>query len=331
MLLMMIGMHQVYAQTDSLIMNNGQTLVGEIKNMTRNIIVVETDYSDSDFKIEWDKVSQIFSEEFYLMTLSSGARLNASINTDTANIENVILNTGSETITTTIGEVVFMKPLEGDFISRMTAAVSVGYNLTKSNNLKQFSSRINLGYLANFWSLKLSYDAVRSSQDDVTDIKRTNANGDFTYFLKNDWFLLFSQEFLQNDEQLLALRSTTRAGIGKYFVHTNSTTFGVSTGANWNNERFTDETPTRNSVESYVGAQLDMFDVGDLNLFTGFTVYPSITEQGRVRADFKVDLKYDLPYDFFITLGFTNNFDNKPIEGASKNDYVFQTTFGWEL
>jgi hypothetical protein len=74
-----------------------------------------------------------------------------------------------------------------------------------------------------------------------------------------------------------------------------------------------------------------MFDVGDLNLFTGFTVYPSITEQGRVRADFKVDLKYDLPYDFFITLGFTNNFDNKPIEGASKNDYVFQTTFGWEL
>jgi hypothetical protein len=327
----LMGFETLSAQTDSLIMKNGQFLVGEIKSMSRSVIVVETDYSDSDFKIEWDEVSQIFSDQYYLVTLSNGTRLNASINTDSSNTESIILTTSLGVMNAAIEEIVYLKPVEGDFISRMTASVSVGYNITKSNNLHQFNSRMNLGYLANLWSLAASYDAVHSSQDDVEPTKRTDATINFTYFLKNDWFLLFSQEFLQNDEQLLALRATSKIGFGKYLTHTNSTTFGVSAGTVWNNESFTDDTPQRNSAESYFGAQLDMFDIGDLSLLTAGTVYPSITERGRVRVDFKFDLKYDLPHDFFITLGYTHNFDNQPIEGASQNDYVFQTSIGWEL
>lgn len=330
-ILFMTGINQAYSQTDSLVMKNGHVLIGEIKSMTRSVVVVETDYSDSDFKIDWDGVSQVFSDQFYLITLSNGARLNSTVNTDTTDTEILILTTETGPLSTSVDQIVYMKPLEGDFISRVSASLSVGYNITKSNNLHQFSSRINLGYLANFWSLKLSYDAVRSSQDDVPDVRRTNATVNFTYFLKNDWFLLYTQEFLQNDEQLLALRSTSKAGVGKYLIHTNSTTFGLAGGAVWNNERFTDETPHRNSGEAFFSGQLDMFDEGDLSLLTEATVYPSFTESGRVRADFKFDMKYDLPHDFFITLGYTHNFDNQPIEGASKNDFVFQTSVGWEL
>lgn len=100
----------------------------------------------------------------------------------------------------------------------------------------------------------------------------------------------------------------------------------------WNNEVFTDETvEDKRSVEAFLGSQLDIFDIGDLNLFTSLTVYPGITESGRIRADFKFDLKYDLFLDFYINVGYTHNFDNQPIEGAAKNDYVLQTTLGWDL
>ena len=37
-----------------------------------------------------------------------------------------------------------------------------------------------------------------------------------------------------------------------------------------------------------------------------------------------------LEYMIF-NLGFTLNYDNQPAEGATENDYVFQTTIGWEL
>ena len=74
-----------------------------------------------------------------------------------------------------------------------------------------------------------------------------------------------------------------------------------------------------------------MFDFDDISLYTNLVAYPSLTESGRLRTDFTLDLKYDLPYEFFIKLGFTHNFDSKPIESAAKVDYIFQTTFGWEL
>jgi hypothetical protein len=83
------------------------------------------------------------------------------------------------------------------------------------------------------------------------------------------------------------------------------------------------------SQEIFLGGQLDIFNMGDLNIYTYLFMYPSISERGRFRSDFKFDIKYDLPLDFFINLGYTLNYDNQPVEGASKADYIIQTTLGW--
>ena len=37
-----------YAANDTLLVSNGDVLVGEIKSMERGVLVMETDYSDSD-------------------------------------------------------------------------------------------------------------------------------------------------------------------------------------------------------------------------------------------------------------------------------------------
>ena len=121
-------------------------------------------------------------------------------------------------------------------------------------------------------------------------------------------------------------------GAGKFLVHTSRVQLGVSAGGVFNAETYTDETINdRNSQEAFITGQLDIFDIGDLNLLTGVTVYPSLSESGRVRTDFKFDLKYDLPLDFYINLGYTLNYDNQPVEGATESDYVLQTTLGWDL
>jgi len=71
--------------------------------------------------------------------------------------------------------------------------------------------------------------------------------------------------------------------------------------------------------------------VGDLNLLTNFYWYPSITEEGRNRIDYRFDVKYNLPLDFYVKTGFTLNYDSEPAPGASQSDYVNQTGFGWQL
>ena len=71
--------------------------------------------------------------------------------------------------------------------------------------------------------------------------------------------------------------------------------------------------------------------MGDLSLLSQWAVYPSITEKGRWRSDFKVDGKYDLPLNFYIKAGITFNYDNRPAAAGKETDYVFIFSIGWEL
>ena len=322
----------IYAQNDTLVFKDGTHMVGEIKNMNRGIIVIETDYSDSDFEIEWEKVAEFYSRQEYIISLDNGERMTSTMKTDQSDKSKLFLDwsgTGRKVVN---DNVVNIKPVKDSFIDRLSASIDLGFTLTKANNLRQFTTRSYLGYLTDNWSADGSLDAVRSSQDSIANTERTDASVGFNYFTGKNWFVLVSAKFLQNDEQKLKLRATPKTGIGNYIIQTNYLYLGVYGGVAWNNESYTDPTiPNRSDVEANIGAEFNRFDMGDLGLLTTLSVYKSIKEGNRTRADFKFDIKYDLPLDFYIKLGYTLNYDSDPVEGASNNDYVFQTTFGWEL
>jgi hypothetical protein len=330
--LLLMVVCNLYAQTDTLIFKNGNMLVGEIKNMNRGIITIETEYSDSDFKIEWEKVSEIYSRQEYIISLNNGEREKSTIKTDRSDQSKLFLDWSGAGRQVINDNVVYIKPVKDTFIDRLSASIDLGFTLTKANNLRQFTTRSYLGYLTENWSADGSLDAVRSTQDSIASTKRTDASLGLNYFLGKNWFVLVSAKFLQNDEQKLKLRATPKTGAGNYIIQTNYLYLGVYGGVAWNTETYTDPTiPSRSDAEANIGAEFNMFDMGDLGLLTTLSVYKSIKESSRTRADFKFDIKYDLPLDFYIKLGYTLNYDSNPVEGASNNDYVFQTTFGWEL
>jgi hypothetical protein len=305
-------------------------VIGEIKQMDRGVVTIETFYSDSDFKIEWNRVTWIRSGENHLVTISDGRRFNASINS-TANVDEIVLDDGTQKILIHVQEIVAFKPINDTFWDKFSASIDVSLDLTKAKNLTQFSTRTNVGYLTKRWELKGNYNTVFSSQDSVEDINRMDANITYNYFLPSDWYVFFSNDFLQNDEQKLALRSTAKLGMGYYLVRTNSIYFGLFGGAAGNRETFTENaSPDKTSGEAFIGLELNLFDIGDLSLLTNVSGYPSLTETGRFRLDFKFDLKYDLPLDFYIKTGTTINYDNQPVAGAGTVDYVIQTGIGWE-
>jgi len=63
--------------------------------------------------------------------------------------------------------------------------------------------------------------------------------------------------------------------------------------------------------------------MGDLSLPGNLFIYPSFTESGRWRTDFKIDSKYELPLDFYISMGLTLNYDNRPAVAGKETDYVY--------
>jgi hypothetical protein len=329
---LIIPIKNIFAANDTLVVSNGNVLIGELKTMDKGVIQMETDYSDSDFKIDWDEVTEIYSNRKFIITTSKGNRYYGTIQSDKSDKTKVIITEGIVQSKSKLADIVFINQVDEDFLSRLSASISIGFSYAKTNNLTQFSTISNLGYLTDKWSVDISYNGVRSTQDNVDPTKRNEGGVGFRYFLPSDWFILTSYNFLQNDEQKLRIRSITKLGFGNYIIRSNSVYLSANAGGAWNNENYTDPTiESRNSAEGFAGMELNMFDFGDLSLLSSLAVYPSFTEKGRVRSDFKFDLKYDFPLDLYIKLGYTLNYDNKPIEGASQTDYMFQTTVGWEL
>lgn len=325
---LMVSM-SAFSQNDTIVLTNGDRLIGEIKKMDRSVLSIETPYSDSDFKVKWKKVKSIKSTENFLVTASDGTRYKIE-GIDTNNEDNALILKDDNGLVG-IRDIVFIKPVKDDFVSRLNASISVGFNLSKASNLSQLSVASTLGYTSDFYSIKTTFNSVRSNQDNVEEIQRTFGELSFNYFLKRDNFLIFQSEYLSNSEQQLKLRMTNKLGFGKYFIHNNRMYFGGTLGVAYNSENYNASEDDRKSGEVYASLEVNLFDFNDLSLVSGITTYPSLTEKKRIRTDFNLDLKYDLPLDLFVKLSFNYNYDNKPIEGASYDDYVVITTVGWEL
>ncbi|MCB0805915.1 MAG: DUF481 domain-containing protein [Bacteroidales bacterium] len=328
MFLMHLLPQAAISQADSVVLKNGNYVTGEIKEMTRGVLTIETDYSDKDFSIEWSGVKEIYSITYFLVSTTDGIRFNGTIETSPEGKVKIITDEGP--VYLTFDDVVYLQSLDKGFWDQLYATIDIGFNLTKANNLQQWNSRATIGYLAKRWSAKGNFNQISSVQDDVGATKRSDGGLSYRYYLPTDFYILGSVNGLSNTEQKLDLRLNATTGIGKYAIHTNSIYWGFLAGVNYNNESYSGDIESRESWEGVLGTEYNMFDVGDIDILTKVVVYPGITEQGRWRSDFEFDTKYDLPYDFYIHLGFTLNYDNQPAEGASETDYVLQTGLGWE-
>ncbi len=323
-------LNQIFAQSDSLILNNGNVIIGEIKSMNKNVIVIETDYSDSDFKIEWDGIAEIYTERVFLVNLVGGRRVTGRITTESATTIRIKGEEDNEVVEKS--SVIFLDEYGKDFLSNFYATIDVGFNLTKANNFTQFSVGATAGYLQEKWTLDMNFNDLHSTQDDVDPIARTGGGLQYRYLLPKKWFLFTGADLLSNTEQSLDLRTTGKLGAGYYPIKSNIMYWSFAIGATINNEDYTPPLDSSNvlSYEGYIGTEINLFNVNDFSLVSSVGVYPSFTQSGRTRVDYMINTKYDLPLDFYIGLNFTLNYDSQPVAVGKEVDYVFGATFGWD-
>lgn len=319
-----------FAQNDSLIMKNGDIIIGELKTMDRGIATFETDYSDSDFKIEWDGIKEMYTITSYLITTSDGGRFNGSIKSSQDNKVSINLEKGG-TQEVVFMDIVYIKSVDEGFWHKIDAFIDVGLDMTKANNQATFSTRSGIEYMAPSSSLGLTFNTNFTKQDEGPNTERTDGALTYKYFLPKDFYIPVSITYLKSSEQNLKSRWTYLGGAGYYFLHTNRLYWGVAAGATFNMENFSiDSLENKDSFEGYVGTDVNLFDIGDFSLSTTVKVFPSFTDQGRWRSDFNFDTKYDLPLEFYIKIGFSLNYDSEPAIAGTEVDYTFHTGIGWE-
>jgi hypothetical protein len=320
---------ELYAQKDTLYFKNKEMMVGEVKSMSKNVLTVETKFSDQDFKIEFDKVEKLILVNKYSIYLVGGSNFFGTIKSNKDNEATITYNDTIKEVQ--ISKIVSLNKIESGFWKHFTGSFDFGYNLTKANNSEQLTFALQLNYVSEKWIHTVKYDQLKTVQDDVDDIERVNLDLDTKKYYKDSWFFNSNFSFLSNTSQSLKGRYNPSLGIGNYLVRNNKLYFLVGGGLAYNIEKYYDSTTDKNSFELVFGTQFNMFDFKDININTSVLMFPSLSEKGRFRSDIDFSFKYDLPLDFYIKASVSVNYDNQPYQDIEKMDYVFSTGFGWEL
>jgi len=313
------------AAKDVVITTSGDRLVGEIKKVEKEVLTFSTDYSDSDFKIKWDKIASIESDRQFLVETFDGRRLAGPLKAAAE-------KRGAVQVADTplqLPNVSAAQPFERSFWSRFDAGFDFGYSMTQANSAKQLTLGGTLSYHDQENLDTLLVSVFRSSQANAPETKRWDAGNDFRHLLGQDWYVNTGQEFLNSDEQQLKLRTTLGGGGGRYLLRTSSQYLALGAGLAWNNETYTDPAvPSKNSAEAYLGTEFMTERLKFADLLTRLTYYPSLTISGRYRLNYRFDLDFNLPGDWYLRVGLFENFDSKPPEGLSRNDYGWSNAFG---
>lgn len=319
----------VYSQIDSVRFENGHLIIGEMISMNEGVLIMETDYSDEDFQIEWKKVVWVRSQSHFQINLRDGSQHFSTITSLNDSISKIYTDNNTPIICRT-QDVVYLNAFEDRFKDRFDASIDVGLDIAKAKNLRTFTTRSYVGYKADKWSADGTINRLQTTQDSTEKIQRSDGSINYRFVITGRLYSIATVSFLSNTEQKLDLRSNAQLGMGLFLIRTNSAYWGGKLGANRNIERYSNKTEDRDTWEVYFGTELNLYDIGDFSLTTDIMTYLGVTEKKRFRLDGGISLKYDLPLDFYIRLGMSANYDNQPAQDASELDYVLQLGFGWE-
>ena len=324
-LLILIPAVNARAATDVVTTLTGERIVGEIKKVEKDVLTIETVYSDSDFKIEWDQIASIESDRQFLVETFDGRRLSGTLKVDAAKKGTVLVGN----VSVPLAELAAMVPFERSFWSRFDAGFDFGYSMTQANSAKQFTLGGTLLYRDRQIVDTALANAFKSSQSNAPETQRWDFGNDFRYLLGDRWYANTTQDFMNSDEQGLDLRTTIGGGGGRYLFRSASQHLALGGGLAWTNEKYTDPAiPTKDSAEAYVGTEFMTEKLKFADLVTRFTYYPSLTIDDRYRINYKFDLDFNLPGDWYFRVGIFENFDSQPPPGLSRNDYGWSNSFG---
>jgi hypothetical protein len=318
-------------KTDVIYMRNGDRVTCEIKRLERGRLRASTDGMGTVY-IEWEDIAQIVSRQRFIVELEDGERVQGTLAMPFDD-GTLLVTDGDESRRLEMARIAWVDPLKLDErrIKRWDGSVSVGFDKTKANNDTSLSASFDARRRAEEFELSYDGSLYSRSQDDAEDTVRATFGGVYRGLLDNRWFWAAIGSFERNDEQGVDLRSLAGAGYGRYLRQTRRTLWSATGGVAVVNEQRAGDEDAETNVEAILDTEYEFFtyDTPETSLSTSFTVYPSLTESGRVRTNLEIDLRRELIEDLFVELSLYDSYDSEPPEDGEKNDYGIVTGLGY--
>ena len=331
-----------YANADTIYINDGSQINGEIVLMTQTEIKLTTTFA-GEIAIPVVSITGVTSDEAQIVSLRGGDRINARPYYDPDTHTQYLKETSFGDVTITADQLVGVAR-EGDPSPQTRALQAELANYQKK--LKAYddawSGKIALGMTGtqgNTQNLgfngraEANRDVGRDRQlvyaqgrmqenEEILSAKEIMLGISAEHDLNDRWFV-YAREDLEHDKfENLDLRSVTGAGFGYWLIREDDHEFKPRFGLGYEFEAFDNDTTNREGILA-LGYDY-MIKVNEWYRFThNLTIFPSFTDPSK---DFRVDsnIGFEFPIassdQWGFRIGLRNQYNNQPSDGRDKLD-----------
>jgi hypothetical protein len=167
----------------------------------------------------------------------------------------------------------------------------------------------------------------------VPSSQRANLSWSYQKFLKDRWSIAGGLALNRNLDLGLDLRVSLLAAAGRDLVRTNQTSLTAFAGLSADREYPVQGGGTYN-LTALLAARYSAFtyDFPKVTIGGTLSVFPYLTDAGRIRVEFLASAKREIVKDFYLSLSLFDSFDSRdPTTQQAKNDWGPVLSIGWSF
>ena len=318
-------------------MKNGDRLTGEIKWIDAGTIYLSLDYVDGTIAVQWSKVARLESTQQFIIKTQGGAVHNGTIKTvETPENEPLklrVTDKSDESVVLDRSEIVKLDQTSESFWKRMNGAINLGTTYTRGNQTVQYNLAAQAQYLRERWNAQSNISSNLSGSSGVRTSTRNQFGFGAEHLLPwNNYFYSGLGSFMQGSEQQIKLQTNFGGGIGRYFKNTNRISFSVLAGLAWQSTEYDQSAvpiARQNVAAAMVVTNLKVFRFKKTNLGVTASMFPAVSEPGRVFFDTNATYYVKLFNNLSWNLTFYGNWDNRPPANFPGSDYGSSSGLSW--
>ena len=328
----------VAQKTDLVHLQNGDRITGEIKELVRGQMRINTDPFGEIF-VKWEDVDRIETDKELQVELVNGRRYFGVLAEESASgflpvvVRDEVINLGVE-------DIIYIQAFKEEkrFGGNLDAKLAAGLSYTQASDVTRWNINASINYREEKYVASATYDSIITNNGQGKDATSRDLTFGYSRLRRNLWFLLFSGSYQENDELGVDGRVIARAGLGRVVSQSQRHELSLVGGLAGNLENAlgeaTPNTPSSESLEGLLIAEWSYFRFytpkSDINLRVD--LYPSITESERLRGNLRLQFRHELVKKLYWNINYFYNFDTDPPAGAlSDQDSGIVTSFEYEF
>lgn len=313
-------------------MLNNDKITGEIKLLEFGKLKLSTSDLGTIY-IEWDKIKTIYGNKNFEITYANNMKRYAGFGISDIP-GTVLLTTEMGQNLVKLEDIVEVVPIKNTFWSRIDGKIEAGVNYTKANENFQFNTDFYADYRGTNFMTGIRNSNQYTDQPNQNLTQRSDLNVYLTRFLTQNWYLDANATAERNTELGLDYRVLSGFGLGHDMLRAVRSRLSVGAGVYWNWEKGLDTSFVSSTAEAAFTVMLKKlkYDSPKLDFYTQATVFPSLSEQGRVRFQYDLNTDFEIISDLYVGMKVYFTYDSQPrSENASDRDYGIRSVIGYKF